>query len=331
MAKKRALITGIFGQDGSYLSELLYWKGYDVHGVEKDPLTDHAGVLYEHLKKKGVSPLTIHNCDLNSYEQVRETILKVKPDECYHLAATHYSSEYSARDIDQLNQALFYNNVSSTLNLIRSISDISSHTRFVMAGSCLMFEDSDRSPQTEGTPYAASSAYALSKIEACRNLRDYRDERKLHLSAAILYNHESPRRQAAFISKKIVTNLVRVKKKEIKNFLLGDLNSVRDWGYAKDYVYGMWLMAQCDKPQDYILATGEPHTVKDFVLSAARILGVDSRDVVKQDSSLIRPSPKAVLVGDPARAKEVLNWKPSVSFEELVEILVKSELNYMLD
>jgi len=331
MGKKRALITGIFGQDGSYLAEYLCIEGYEVHGVEKYPLTDNSRLICEHLKKKGISSLFLHNCDLNFYAEIRDLINKLQPDECYHLAASHYSSEVSDGDRMLVDRELFHNNVLSSLNLISAISEMSRHTRFVLAGSCLMFEEADQSPQHEYTPYAAGSMYGLSKITASKVLNYFRETYGLHLSVAILYNHESPRRQEIFISKKGVSNLVKVKRNEISGFYVGDLSAIRDWGYAKDYVYGMWLMCQQDKPQDYILATGEGHTVKEFLVHAAQLLGLDFKNCVKTKRELIRKPLKTTLIGDPTLAKSELKWCPAVSFKELIEIMVINEIEGELD
>jgi GDPmannose 4,6-dehydratase len=194
-----------------------------------------------------------------------------------------------------------------------------------------MFEDSEQSPQNESTPYAASSMYGLSKIAAADFLNYYRKTYDLHLSVAILYNHESPRRQESFIFKKIASNLCKVKKNKIKGFSIGDLNAIRDWGYAKDYVYGMWLMAQQFKPKDYILATGYGHTVRDILSCAAGKLEIDYEKVVKQDSGLIDALPKTILIGDPTLAQTELGWKYSVSFEGLVDLMLRNEMDHKLD
>jgi GDPmannose 4,6-dehydratase len=329
--RKRALITGIYGQDGSYLLELLFEKGYEVHGIEREPMTNHARILREYLKKKGISPVETHRCNLNSYAQVRKLIGGVQPDECYHLAATHFSSELSDVNRKNTDRELFHDNVLSALNLIGSINEVSPRTRLVTAGSCLMFEESPQSPQNELTPFSASSMYGLSKITV-RNVLDYfRRSHNLHLSVSILYNHESPRRQDSFVSKKIVSNLVKVKRNEISEFSIGDLNTVRDWGYAKDYVYGMWLTAQQDKPKDYILATGRPHTVGDLLVLAAAKLEVNLKGVVKPDKRLINDGPKTILLGDQNLAKQELKWGHSVDFEGLVGILVQHELSQTFD
>jgi GDPmannose 4,6-dehydratase len=194
-----------------------------------------------------------------------------------------------------------------------------------------MFEESDQSPQHEYTPYAAGSMYGLSKITASNVLNYFRETHGLHLSVAILYNHESPRRQETFISKKVVSNLVKVKRNEMSGFYVGDLNAIRDWGYARDYVYGMWLMCQQDKPRDYILATGEGHTVEEFLVCAAQILKLDPKICVKTKKEVIRKPLKTILIGDPTLAKSELKWCPTISFKELIEIMVINEIEGELD
>ena len=194
-----------------------------------------------------------------------------------------------------------------------------------------MFEDSEQCPQNECTPYSASSMYGLSKITAANFLKYYRETYNLHLSVAILYNHESPRRQGTFIFKKIVSNFCKVKKNEISGFSIGDINAIRDWGYAKDYIYGMWLMAQQYKPKDYILATGCGHSVSDILSCAAGKLEIDYKKVVKEDSGLIDALPKTILIGDPTLARTELGWKCSVGFDELVDIMLRNEMDHKLD
>ncbi len=331
MAVKRALITGIYGQDGSYLAELLFGEEYEVHGIARYPLSANAIVISEHLKKKSISSLFLHKCDLNSYAEVRELMIKVQPHECYHLATSHYSSEIFGSNRNLLDRELFHSNVSASLNLIGAISEVSRNTRFIMAGSCLMFEKSDQSPQSEYTPFASDSMYGLSKITASNILNYFRETHGLHLSVAILYNHESPRRQNTFISKKIVSNLVKVKRNIISGFSLGDLSAIRDWGYAKDYVYGMWLMAQREKPKDYILATGEGHSVEEFLDCAAKQLSINFKDIIEQKKEIIGKPIKTLLLGDPSLARSELKWSGTVGFEELVAILIKNELNGALD
>lgn len=329
--RKRALITGLFGQDGSYIAELLHAKGYDIHGVVRQPLSKNSQAIQRHLEKKGIST-TIHECDLNSYENVKTLFEALQPHEFYHLAVTHYSSEISAAERSQIDRKVFHDNVVSTLNLLYSICGVSPNTRCVIAGSCLMYDGLlNKFPQNETMPYVTNSIYGLSKVTSANVLTYLRQNFNLHLSVAILYNHESPRRTENFVTKKIVRNLVKIKNNEISIFSIGDLSAVRDWGYAKDYVYGMWLMCQQDQPQDYILATGEGHTIEEFITYAAEILGINWRDVVHTEEGLIGKTIKTILIGDPTLAKTNLKWRYSVSFKELVEVMVVNEIKGELD
>jgi GDPmannose 4,6-dehydratase len=326
----KALITGIFGQDGSYLSELLLAKGYEVHGIEKQPLGRNAARIRQYLTDKHVN-VTLHECDLNSFAEVESLFGSIHPAECYHLSATHYSSEISALERNHVDRSLFQNNVLSTLNLAYAIRDRSPETRFVLAGSCLMYDGLTQSPQNELMPFKSKSIYGLSKI-ASSNIASYmREAHNLHASVAILYNHESSRRSEDFVTKKIVSNLLKYKNKEITHFDLGDLKIARDWGYAKDYVFGMWLMCQQDRPKDYILATGIGHTVEDFLTYTAELIQVDWRECVRVKREIIGTLPGITLVGDPSLAKTELKWTTSVNFNELIKIMVENELTGILD
>jgi GDPmannose 4,6-dehydratase len=331
MASKRALITGIFGQDGSYLAELLHEMGYEIHGVEKEPLQQHALLLQDHLKQKNIT-FVLHSCDLRSYKAVKCLMRELRLDECYHLATVHYPSEAVAIARNRVDKTMFDDNVAYTLNLLYAIQEVSPYTKFVLAGSCLMFDAVEECPQNENTCYKSKSVYGLSKIACSEIVTLLRNTKGLHCSTAILYNHESPRRTDKFVTKKIVKNLVKIKNGELSQFTLGNLKGVRDWGYAKDYVRGMWLMCQQPNARDYILATGMKHTVEDFVLSAARILNVSSwQNCVSEDRSLLSSSENVVLIGNASMAERELNWRVSVEFDELVRIMVMGELNKSFD
>ena len=328
---KRALITGVFGQDGSYLTELLLKMGYEVHGVTKQHMSGNSSKIRQYLHKNGIEPV-VHSCDLNSYADVRSLLETLKPDECYHLAATHYSSEVPDSEKMRIDTDLFHSNVTSTLNLLCSLREGSQHTKFVLAGSCLMYDASDRSPQNEEIPYASNSTYGLSKITASQLVTLFRNSYDMDVSTAILYNHESPRRPYQFVTKKIVNNMVKIANNNISHFEIGDLQSVRDWGYAKDYVFGMWLMCQQIQPKDYILATGEGHTVEDFHVRTAEVLGIqDWRQYVQVKAELTRPPVQTALIGDPILARTELKWNPTVSFDGLVELMVVNEVKGELD
>lgn len=327
---KKALITGVFGQDGSYLAELLTAHGYEVHGIEKKPLSANASRISEQLTDKKIK-VVLHECDLNSFASVETLLESLQPDECYHLSATHYSAEISDQEKYRVDRSLFQNNVLSTLNLLYAIRNMSPQTKFVFAGSCLMYDNVTQYPQNETMPFQSNSIYGLSKI-ASGNLVSYmRDAHNLHLSVAILYNHESPRRTMEFVTKKIVSNLLKCKKGEIEHFGLGDLSIIRDWGYAKDYVRGMWLMSQQDIPGDYILATGQGHTVQEFLECAARILDINWQRYVDIDANRVCKPPKATFIGDPTLAKTKLKWAHSVSFDELINLMIRNEISGSLD
>ena len=327
---KRALITGIFGQDGSYLTELLSARDYEVHGIVRSKLSPQSLKLKQHLAQKGVTPI-LHQCDLASLANIKDLIRVVRPDECYHLAAIHYSAQTLEVSLEH-DRILIEQNMLSVLNLLQALREISPETRFVLAGSCVVYEDCEVSPQTESTPFRSMSAYGTSKIFGQQLTELFRHRHQLHAASAILYNHESPRREAHFVSQKIVKGLVRVLRGQSEILQLGNLEDVKDWGFAGDYVHGMWLMAQADSPADYILATGTRHTVADFVHEAANLLNLKNwRDFVKVQSGLTRPATKTRLVGNPERAETALGWQRSLDLRGLVNLMVQHELSGTLD
>jgi GDPmannose 4,6-dehydratase len=328
--KKLALITGIFGQDGSYLLELLHGNGYEVHGIAKEKLSVNSVAIRGYLAHKGIEP-NIHTCSLNSYAEVRQLMEVLQPDECYHLAATHFSSQTKGTDKPGTERDLF-DNVWAVMNILQAIREYSPDTRMVYAGSCLMFARADHAPQNEATPYRSCSMYGLSKITGGQLVEFFRTTHCLHASTAILYNHESPRRPAQFASKKIVSGIVRVANGTLDHLTLGNLNSMGDWGYAKDYARGMWMMAQQVVPGDYVLATGEGHTVEDFVRHTAQCVGLPAwREYVHLDQGLTSEPPKIPLIGDATLAKKQLGWEPSRSFNGLIELMIDNEMRGQLD
>lgn len=328
---KRALITGIYGQDGSYLAELLAGKGYEVHGIARQTPSEHSLLLRDYLARKGIHPV-IHSIDLMDYCGIRSLLDRLEPAECYHLAAVHYSSQLSLSEALQKDRALFEHNTLSTLNLLSAIQEVSPETRFVQAGSCMMYDDCGKSPQVEGESFRSRSIYGLSKITASHLAEYFRAAHGLHASTAILYNHESPRRQPFFVTRKIVQGLVEVKRGRRPYLELGNLHTVKDWGYARDYVYGMWLMAQADSPGSYILATGIGRTIEDFVRETARNLGIDDwHSVIRVQNGLTRPPEQTPLIGDPGGARTRLGWRHSITFSQLVELMVHHELEGTMD
>lgn len=330
MKHRRAVITGIYGQDGSYLFELLLENGYEVHGIVRDRLTENDRLIKAHLDAKGKRPI-VHLCDLSSTEKLSEVIRSVKPDEFYHLAAIHFSSQESDADKLRGDTELFKNNVASTLNILSSLHQYAPQCRIVLAGSCLMYDADQNAFQNEKTPFNTSSMYGLAKITENGLARHFRRLGQ-HVSMAIFYNHESPRRSEAFVTKKVVKNLVAISKGERESFEIGDIYAKRDWGYARDYVRGVWLIAQQKAPRDYILATGERHSVKDLIVAIAKKLHIeDWRRHVTINRELISRKKKSHMVGDAALAGKKLKWSRSVDFAGLVDLLVKNELSGKLD
>jgi GDPmannose 4,6-dehydratase len=327
---RRALITGIFGQDGSYLTELLSAKNYEIHGIARAQLSAQSLKLKNHLMQKGVTPV-IHECDLTSFATIKDLVGAIRPDECYHLAAVHHSAQTLTIPLEY-DRMLLEQNILSVLNLLHALQEVSPETRVVLAGSCVMFENCGISPQDETTPFRSTSAYGTSKIVGQELTQLFRARHKLHASTAILYNHESPRREAHFVTQKIVKGLVRTRRGDAPTVQLGNLDDVKDWGFAGDYARGMWLMAQANSPEDYILATGSGHTVADFVMQAADLLELHNwRDFVTVQPGLTRPITETRLVGTPHRAQTMLGWKHSLDFRGLVDLMVQHELRATLD
>ncbi len=319
---KKALITGPFGQDGSYFCELLAKKNYEIHGIVRENLSEHSKKIRDFINTRGIS-VQCHNVGLYDSNSLRSIIKELKPDEIYHLAATHFSSQALDRASD--NES-YTRNVLATFNLLSTINDFSRESKVVVAGSCLMFEGSETSPQNEATEFRPISLYALGKIAENDIVKFFR-HKGMHVSMAILYNHESPRRPNSFVTKKIARNMVMLSQGEIDHFELGDITAQKDWGYAKDYVCGMWLMAQQTSPADFILATGQSRTIKDILDHTSSYLDLgdwESRVVVNED--LIGRKFDSQLIGDPTLAKEKLNWDHTVSFDELIDIILESEL-----
>ncbi len=320
---KKALITGITGQDGSYLAEFLLSKGYEVHGlVRRVALEDPEHRLWriKHILGK----ITLHAGSLESYASIFNVIEKVKPDECYHLAAQSFVS-YSFED----EFSTFNVNVNGTLYVLSAIKQRAPHCKFYFAGSSEMFGLAKETPQNENTPFHPRSPYGISKVAGFYLTQNYREAYGLFACNGILFNHESPRRGFEFVTRKISLGVAKIKlgiKKELK---LGNLEAKRDWGYAPEYVEAMWLMLQQDSPDDYVIAIGECHSVKEFVELAFGFVGLDWKKYVVVDKSLYRPAEVFELRGDYAKAKQKLGWKPKVKFQELVKIMVEQDLEYV--
>jgi GDPmannose 4,6-dehydratase len=320
---KRALITGITGQDGSYLADFLLGKDYEVHGIIRRASTfntariDH---LYQDPHVNGVR-LFLHYGDLADSVNLVKLIYRLQPDEIYHLGAQSHVRvsfdipEYTA-DVTGI----------GTIRILEAIREAGVKTRFYQASSSEMFGKVQEVPQTERTHFWPRSPYGVAKVFAHWATVNYRESYGLHASNGILFNHESPRRGETFVTRKISRSVARIKCGLDKSLFLGNLDARRDWGYAPEYVQGMWLMLQQDHPDDYILATNETHSVREFVELAFERVGLDWKEYVKHDARYERPAEVDLLIGDASKAKKLLNWEPQVRFEELVRIMVDADL-----
>ena len=319
---KRALITGITGQDGSYLSEFLLGKGYEVHGiVRRVSLEDPTHRLWRirHILDK----IKLHAASLDSYASIFNVVEKVKPDECYHLAAQSFVN-YSFEDAF----STINTNVNGTLFVLSAIKERASGCRFYFAASSEMFGKAKDTPQNEETPFYPRSPYGISKVAGFDMTRNFRESYDLFACNGILFNHESPRRGFEFVTRKITSTVSKIKLGIEKELRLGNLEAKRDWGFAGDYVKAMWLMLQQPEPDDYVIATNETHSVKEFVENAFEYAGLNWKDHVVVDPMFYRPAEVHQLMGDYSKGKEKLNWEPTVKFEELVKMMMEADLNH---
>lgn len=317
---KRALITGITGQDGSYLAEFLLDKGYEVHGIVRrvaieDP--EHRLWRILHLKDR----LHLHAASLESFPSIYRVFHAVNPDECYHLAAQSFVAYSFEDEFSTLNA-----NINGTHYVLAALRDCAPDCRFYFAASSEMFGKVAQAPQTESTPFHPRSAYGISKVAGFHLTRNYREAYGLKAVSGILYNHESPRRGYEFVTRKITSHAARIKLGLAKEVRLGNLDARRDWGHAREYVRAMWMMLQQEEPEDYVIATGEQHTVREFAEAAFAHLGLDYRDHVIVDPQYLRPADVDTLLGDAAKAREKLGWTYGVTFKELVQEMVESDL-----
>ena len=323
--KKIALITGITGQDGSYLAELLLKKGYEVHGiVRRVALEDENHRLWRLLKI--LKDINLHAASLESYASIFKILQKIKPDEVYHLAAQSYVG-YSFED----EFSTFNTNINGTHYILSAVKEFASKTKFYFAGSSEMFGKVSVSPQNEKTSFHPRSSYGISKVTGYHLTRNYREAYNLFASNGILFNHESPRRGFEFVTRKISYSAARIKKGYQKKLTLGNINSKRDWGHAKDYVEAMWLMLQREKPEDFVIGTGKEYSVKDFAQKAFECVGLNYEDYIIINKNLIRPSEVTTLIADYSKAKKILNWESKINFNSLVEEMVESDLKLVTD
>lgn len=330
MSIKKALITGIYGQDGSYIAELLKDKQYEVYGLVQSTLSENAIKIKRYLDNKNIIK-SIYIADLNSYENIKDILTELNPDEIYHMAAFHVSSE-SKVNVSFEEMQLFNKNINATLNILGICNQYLKNVRIVTAGSCLVFDNSETSVQDEETKLKSNSLYGLAKITEM-NLVDYYRSKGLHVSTAILYNHESSRRKDTFVTKKIVKNLVAIKQKKINYFTLGDINIEKDWGYAKDYAYGMYLMTKQAIPRDYIFSSGETNSIKTFIEITAEKLGIkDWEKYIVIDDKIITRQNNTKLQGDCSLAIKQLKWNhQNTNLNKIITIMIKNELNNDLE
>ena len=318
--KKKALITGITGQDGSYLAEFLLEKGYEVHGiVRRVALEDPIFRLWRinHI----VDRIHLHSASLESYASIFDVIEKVKPDECYHLAAQSFVS-YSFED----EFSTIHSNINGTHYVLSALKHKAPDCKFYFAASSEMFGNVKETPQNEDTSFNPRSPYGISKVAGFYLTKNYREAYGLHASSGILFNHESPRRGVEFVTRKITSNAARIKLGLEKKIKLGNLDAKRDWGYAGEYVEAMWIMLQQDKPDDYVVGTGKCHSVKEFLEAAFSYVGLDPYKYLEIDETFYRPSEVMLLQADASKAEKKLVWRPKMSFEELVKIMVDEDI-----
>lgn len=317
---KRALITGITGQDGSYLAEFLLDQGYEVHGLVRrvafeDP--EHRLWRIRHLTDR----LTLHAVSLENYAGLFNTVERVQPHECYHLAAQSFVS-YSFED----EFSMISTNINGTHHMLSVLRERAPACRFYFAASSEMFGNAQETPQNEQTPFRPRSAYGISKVAGFHLTRNYRDNHHLFAASGILYNHESPRRGYEFVTRKITHRVAQIKLGMAEELRLGNLAARRDWGYAKDYVKAMWMMLQHEEPGDYVVARGETHSVEEFVALAFDLVGLDWKKYVVIDERFFRPAEAYELRGDTRKARTQLGWIPETSFEDVVRLMVKADL-----
>ena len=316
---KVALITGILGQDGSYLAELLLGKGYKVHGIvrKKNPRDKKKFCKIKKIQKD----LILYEDNLDNLDSFYKILEKVNPNEVYHLAAQSYDGHSFNNEF-----FTFKNNIDATHYIVSAIKKFNNKIKFFFAGSSEMFGNIISFPQNEKTVFNPISAYGISKVAAYYLVKSYRINFNFLGSAGILFNHESPRRDLCFVTRKISYGVARIKKGLQKKISLGNINSSRDWGHAKDFVNAMWLMLQQDNPDDYIIGTGQKHSVEDFLKVAFSHVGLNYKDHIDVDEKLVRTVESDNRVADSLKAQEILQWKPKYSFDDLVSDMVESDL-----
>ncbi len=317
--KKIAIISGISGQDGSYLAELLVKKKYIVYGIT-NPKSKNKLNIINSIKGK----IIIKKLDLNNYKIIETLIKRIKPTEFYHLAAQSLINFKFEDEFFKLNP-----NINGTHYILSAIKEYSKKTKFYFAASSELFGNAEKSPQNENSKFNPRSAYGISKVAGFHLTKNYREAYNLFSCSGILFNHESPLRNENFVSRKITSSIARIIFKKQKSLTLGSINSKRDWGYAEDYVEAMWKMLQQKKPQDFVIGTGKIHSVKDFVKIAFDYVGLDYKKYVKFDKKFMRPKDNIILKADFKKAKKILNWSPKTNFKQLVHKMVDFDIRQL--
>jgi GDPmannose 4,6-dehydratase len=319
---KKALITGITGQDGSYLSELLLEKGYEVHGIVRRVALEHPQARMWRIRHL-LDRIHIHSASMESYASIFNIISEIHPDECYHLAAQSYVSYSFEDEFSTINT-----NLNGTHYVLSSLKRQAPSCRFYFAASSEMFGKVKETPQDEDTPFHPRSPYGISKLAGFELTRNYREGYGMFALSGILFNHESPRRGAEFVTRKISSGAAKIKLGIEKEIKLGNLDAKRDWGHARDYVKAMWLMLQQNEPEDFVIASGKSHSVEDFLEKAFRYVGLDYKEYLVIDETLYRPSEVKILQGDASKARQTLKWSNLCSFDELVKEMVDGDLEW---
>jgi GDPmannose 4,6-dehydratase len=320
---KKAFITGITGQDGSYLAEYLLNKNYQVHGLIRRVALESKTHRYWRLKDI-LNKIVLHSGSLESYASIVKIVQKIKPDEVYHLGAQSYIDYAFKDEFSTLNT-----NINGTHFLLAAIRDFSPKSKFYFAGSSEMFGKVQEIPQSEKTIFYPRSNYGISKVTGFDLTRNYREAYKLYCCSGILFNHESPRRGFEFVTRKISHAVAKIKLGLQKKLELGNLNAKRDWGHAKDYVEAMWLMLQNKNPEDFVIGTGKQYSVRQFAELAFKYVDLDYKKFVVVKDKLKRPAEVDTLLANPNKAKKKLGWKPKVSFKDLVYDMVQSDLDFV--
>jgi len=317
---KRALITGITGQDGSYLAEYLLGLGYEVHGLVRRvalETPEHRTGRITHLQDR----LTLHAASLESYPSIFHVVSRYEFDECYHLAAQSFVAESFADGFSTMNT-----NINGTHYMLAALRELRPNCRFYFAGSSEMFGKVEEVPQRETTPFHPRSPYGISKVAGFQLTRNYREAYGMFCVSGILFNHEGPRRGFEFVTRKISSTVARIKLGLAKELKLGNLNAKRDWGHAADYVRAMHMMLQQSEADDFVIATGETHSVREFCERAFAEVDLDYREYVKEDERFFRPAEIDLLLGDAAKAQKILGWKPEYTFAGMISEMVWSDM-----